>query len=109
MYYLALGPDLNALSTACESKARSTLGIHVKSLPMKLDLVKIWVKSTHTDVVVLSETWLNKCMTDKDIVIRGYNVFHCDRPRKGGGVSIYIKNKLHVPILSSLSLSRRTS
>ena len=41
----------------------------------------------------------------KDIAIKGYNVFRCDRPRKGGGIAIYVKCKFHVIVQSSLSLS----
>lgn len=61
--------------------------------------MKIWAKSSDTDVLCLC--------TDKDIAIKGYNIFRCDRPRKGGGVAIYIKNKFHATILSSVSFSRQ--
>lgn len=105
-----LGPDLNCLSTPYDFKARSRLGIihlNVRSLLPKLDPVKIWPKHSHTDILVLSKTWLNKSITDKDIAIEGYNVFHCDCPKKGGGIAIYIKNKFHAIILSLISFSRQ--
>lgn len=102
------GPDINCLSTPIEFKSRSGLGVihlNVRSLLPKLDLAKIWAKSTDADILVFSETWLKKSITDKDIAIEGYNVFRCDRPRKGGGIAIYVKRKFHVTVQSSLSLS----
>ena len=104
------GPDFNYLSTPCDFKARSGLGVihvNVRSLLPKLDLVKIWAKTSDTDILVLTETWLNKSVTDKDIAIKGYNVFRCDRPRKGEGIAIFTKNKFQTTLLSSVSLSRQ--
>ncbi len=34
-------------------------------------------------------------------------MFRCHRPRKGGGVAIYIKNKFHATVLSSVSLNKQ--
>lgn len=56
---------------------------------------------------MLSETWLTKSILDHDISINGYNVFRCDRPRKGGGVAIYIKNTFHATLLSSVSITKQ--
>ncbi len=69
--------------------------------------MKIWIKSTNTDILVLSETWLKKSITDKDIANKGYNVFRCDRSRKGGGIAIYVKHNLHTTVISSVSLSKQ--
>lgn len=44
--------------------------------------------------MVLSETWLSKSITDNDIHIDGYNVFRTDRPRRGGGVAIFVKKQV---------------
>lgn len=104
------GPGIKCLSTPSDFKARSGLGVihlNVRSLLPKLDLVKIWAKSTDTDILVLSETWLTKSISDKDISIKGYNVFRCDRPRKGGGLAIYIKNRFQATLISSISLCKQ--
>lgn len=61
-----------------------------------MDTVKIWVQTTDTDTLVPSETWLSKSVPDQDISINHYNRY---RPKKGGGVAIYIKNKFHAPLL----------
>ncbi len=43
--------------------SRSGLGfihMNVRSLLPKMDLEHIWAKNTSADVIVISETWLNK-------------------------------------------------
>ena len=71
---------------------------HVRSLLSKIDGVRIWAKSTDADGIVFSETWLSKSDFDKDIWISGYNVYHTDRVKKGGGVAIYVKTKFPVSV-----------
>lgn len=105
------GPDAYKLChTPEEFKSRAGLGIihlNVRSLMSKLDMVKVWVKSTDADIVVLSETWLTNSTLDKDIGIEGYHVYRSDRPKKGGGVAIYIKCKFNTSIVLSKSVSKQ--
>ncbi len=70
-------------------------------------MLRIWAHSTDTDVIVLSETWLSKSVSDKEINISGYNILRTDRPNRGGGVAIYIKNQYQVNILLSISLVKQ--
>ena len=42
------------------------------------------------DVICISETWLDKWVSNTDLAIQGYNLFWRDRNRHGGGVAIYI-------------------
>ena len=106
-------PGLDS-QTLCQTpddfKSRSSLGIihlNVQSLMSKLDMVKVWVRSTDADVVVISETWLTKSVNDKDIGIEGYNVYRSDRPKKGGGVAIHTKCKFNVSVVLSQSVSKQ--
>lgn len=89
------GPAQNMLYDTPESfKCRKGLGFchsNVRSLVGKIDMVRIWAISTNANVFVLSETWLNKSISDKDVSVGGYNLFRIDRPKKGGGVAIYVK------------------
>lgn len=104
------GPTFNNFDTPEEFKTRSGFGIlHInsRSLLPKIDLIKIWIESTNTDIKVLTETWLNKSITNKNISLEGCNVFLCDRLKKGGGVAIYVKSNFHVTLLSSVSISKR--
>ena len=68
-----------------------------------MDLVRVWVATSDPDVLVLSETWLKKSVSDSFIHITGYHLFHSDRPSKGSGVSIYIKTRFNCRIAKSFS------
>ena len=72
-----------------------------------MDTLRIWVKSTDADIVVTSETWLTKSIADNDICIDGYNVYRANRPKRGGGVAIYVKSKFHVKVIVSESISKQ--
>ncbi len=64
-------------------------------------MVNIWARNTNADVIIISESWLNKTILDKEISITGYNVFRADRPKRGGGggVVIYIKECFETTML----------
>ncbi len=96
--------SMHCLHTPSDFKSRTGLGfihLNVRSLFPKLDMIKIWVNTTNADIIVLSETWLKKSITDDLIYIDGYKVYRTDRVGKGGGVAIYVKSKF----VSSVTLS----
>lgn len=65
----------------CCKSSRTGLGfihLNVHSLSTKMDVIGIWAHSTDAEVIVLSETWLNKSVLNKDISIRGFNVYRSD-------------------------------
>lgn len=64
-------------------------------------MVRIWVKTTDADIVIISETWLTKSITLEDINVLGYNVYCTDRPKKGGGIAIYVKSTFDSAIVVS--------
>jgi len=91
-------------------KSRSGLGfihMNVRSLLPKLDLVRILAENTSADVIVISETWLKKTVSDNAIDIDGYTVYRTDRPNRGGGVAIYVKDSLEVTVLLSESVVKK--
>ena len=67
----------------------------------------MWASSTDADIIVLSETWLDKSILASDIYLNGYSVYRTDRPKKGGGVAIYVKNKFCVTKMVSKSISKQ--
>ena len=78
------GPELQCIQTPADLNLMSGLKcihLNVRSLVPKMDMVRIWVKSTDADIVVISETWLTKSITNEDISILGYNVYRSDRPK----------------------------
>lgn len=70
-------------------------------------MVRIWVKSTDADIVVISETWLTKSIADNDINMVGYNVYRTDRPEKGGGIAVYVKSKFDACLVLSESVCKQ--
>ena len=56
--------------------------LNVRSLLPKIDMVRIWTRSTDADIVIISETWLTKSITTEDINILRYNVYRTDRTKK---------------------------
>lgn len=56
------------------------------------------------DVVCVSETWWDEHITDSSVYIPGFKLFRCDRlNRVGGGVAIYVSDKLNCNLASSKS------
>lgn len=101
------GPEVQ---TPCDFKSLQGLKIihlNVRSLLPKIDQVRIWVKSTAADVIVISETWLTKSISNNDIHINGFEIYRADRPAKGGGVAIYVNSSLHVNLLQAKSICKQ--
>jgi hypothetical protein len=52
----------------------------------------------------LSETWLNNCITDYEVIPNEYQIFRTDRStgKRGGGVLLALKDSISIPILRVL-------
>ena len=49
------------------------------------------------DIIGLSETLLDKTISDSEVNISGYNIFRNDRDVNGGGAAIYVNSSLPKP------------
>ena len=51
---------------------------------------------TDYDIIILVETWLNENIADNELFIPSGNfaLFRKDRPTRGGGVLVYVKQDL---------------
>lgn len=67
--------------------------LNVHSQVAKMDMIHIWTHSTDGNYPVI-ETWLRKSIQNKEISFGGYTVFRANKPKKGGGIAIYIKNQI---------------
>ncbi|CAG2185382.1 unnamed protein product [Mytilus edulis] len=76
----------------------------VCSLLPKLDLIN---NELHEyDIICISESHLDKSITDDQIKLNGFHKpIRLDRNRHGGGVTIYVKNSLHFIIQNDISVS----
>ena len=60
------------------------------------------------DIITLSETWLDSNDSFEDYKLIGYQIFHVmDRTSKGGGVAIYVTDKLACKVLPQMSTDNR--
>ncbi|CAB1340226.1 unnamed protein product, partial [Coregonus sp. 'balchen'] len=66
-----------------------------------MDQLKVWVHSSNSDVLVITETWLRKSVLNTDVSLSGYNLFCQDRSSKGGGVAIFTKEPLQCSVVST--------
>ena len=84
--------------TFCYLNIRSLLATSNLGLP-RFELLRAFCCQDHSyDVILLSETHLDKTIDDSEIDIHGYILFRKDRNRHGGGVLIYAKEYL-LPVL----------
>lgn len=57
-----------------------------------MDMIRTWTNTANADIMILSETWLKKSVTDDSIFIDGYKVYRTDNwAGRGEGVAIYVK------------------
>ena len=60
--------------------------------PSHLIELRDWAAANKTDVITISEIWLNTSVTNCEVSIDGYKLYRQDRLRKrGGGVCAYIR------------------
>ena len=69
----------------------------------KINFLKAYLTIHKTDIVCLSETYLDSSflVNDENLFIQGYNLVRCDHPTnfKCGGVCVYYKDSLLLKII----------
>ena len=75
--------------------------LNARSLPRHFDEVSRLVINTDFDIISLSESWLNKSISNNNIKIAGYKMFRRDRAiRGGGGVCMYVKDSYKSKVIN---------
>jgi exonuclease III len=83
----------NILSPIDRIRGFKLAHLNVRSLPQKLDQLRILLHEKPIDILSLNETFLNEQITTDDLHIAGYMLYRKDRgSRHGGGVGIYVKD-----------------
>ena len=88
----------------CSRKSLGFLHVNTRSLLPKIDQLKVWVHSSSPDVLVITETWLRKCLA---YWLSGYNLFWQDRSSKGGEVAIFTKDHFQCSVVSTKSFPKQ--
>lgn len=62
-----------------------------------------WITDIAPDIIGVTETWADEDILDKEFMIPGYDLFHCDRPvdRHMEGVLCCLPNQLFRPSSTS--------
>lgn len=68
------------------AKGLHFIHINAQSLLPKIDEVNLLSIKTNASVICISETWLDKSVSDSEVAVNGYNIMRNDRNRNGGGV-----------------------
>lgn len=82
--------------------------LNIRSLVNKLSLFQSYVYSFDFDVICLTETWLSSSIFDQEILPTNYNIYRKDRPTRGGGVLIAVKNTIPASSISPNTTSNNT-
>ena len=94
----------------------SFLYYNAKSLLPKFDYLISSVSIYHPHIICIVKTWLCSKISSTEIEIPGYQLYCKDRNRQGGGILMYVANRMLVslfpdpgPNLEFLTLSARFS
>ena len=75
--------------------------INCRSIKNKLSELHYLLNTSSIDILLLTETWLNRDMPDSVLVPNGtYRIFRHDRAITGGGVAILVKTDLSAKIVT---------
>ncbi len=77
--------------------------LNARSLGNKLPLLHSFVYSSTFSVFCFTETWLSSNFFDNEIIPTGFCLFRKDRPSRGGGVLVAVKDTLSNMEISSPS------
>nr|XP_058960856.1 uncharacterized protein LOC131787797 [Pocillopora verrucosa] len=82
------------------------LHLNIRSLKNRAHLLELrqLASERKSDIITISETWLNTTVTSEEIQIEGYKLHRLDRLHKGGGgVCAYVRKDLKSSVLKELS------
>lgn len=75
--------------------------INIRSLVANFNQFRDQVTKYNFDIIGVTETWMSTAINSDVIKIDQYNFIRQDRPMRGGGVGMYIKNNLKFSLLVS--------
>ena len=93
-------------TTISSSSSLEIIHLNIQSLRNRAHLTELkeLVNTRKSDIVTISETWLNTTITSAEVKIEGYKLFRMDRLHKqGGGVCAYVRKELKATVLKELS------
>ena len=82
-----------------KAKGLKLVHLNVRSLPKKMEQIRLMLSGANLDVITFSETWLKSYLHTQLVDLEGYKTFRLDRgangrrSKRGGGLITYIHEK----------------
>lgn len=93
-------PNIVLKSTLNNKQAVNICHLNSQSILPKINEIKAIFANVNTHAICVSESWLKSYISNRSILLDGYNVFRNDRAvRRGGGVCIFVKSSIPVRIV----------
>ena len=77
-----------------QNKRFASMQLNINCLLLKIDELRHMARLSNAAVIEISESKLDKSITNSEILIDNYDVLCCDLNRNRGGVASYIRNDL---------------
>ena len=103
------------MGTLRKSKGFKLVHLNVRSIPKKIDQLRILLDNAKLDVLTISVTWLNKSINSQSVQIKGFVAFRQDRvpgtgiKKRGGGLLTLINEKYATECEELLDLNKASS
>lgn len=68
------------------------LNVNAQSLSNKVDKLEYLLLTYDPHITIITETWLHEGIDDSVLIPPRYQIFRRDRPTRGGGVAIVLKD-----------------
>ena len=97
----------NTFQELSASKGFKIAHLNVRSLPKKVDQIRLLMSQSEIDILTLSETWLKSHLHQNLVALDNYSSHRLDRSnsgrkkKRGGGLITYIHDK-HSSVSESL-------
>ena len=88
-----------------ESKGLHFIHMNARSLLPKMSELRRIARKTRAAAIAISESWLDESITEGEVSIEGYCMERVDRNRNGGGVCLYVNNKLAYTCINDITSS----
>lgn len=83
------------------------LYLNIQGLTTNLNQLKVLTAAKNRVAVVLSETHITDDISDREINVKGYNIFRCNsHSRHTGGVIFYVKKGIKFRLLTNQNLDK---
>ena len=96
---MSINKDQKSILNLRQVKGFKAVHLNIRSLPKKIDQLRILLHDSGIDVFTISETWLKESLNSKLFDIEGFNSYRLDRAgncknkKRGGGLITYIHSK----------------